>query len=551
MASHRPYLLILAAHTALKLLLVPAYHSTDFEVHRNWLSLTYTQPLSRWYSDTASPWTLDYPPLFAWFERALAQLAPLFDARMLERDALGYASDATVLFQRLTVVASDLVLFVAVRELLGGVWRPVPARARDALVDVLPFALVFCDVGLLLVDHVHFQYNGLLLGVLLLACAAAEHSQHALAALWFALLLQLKQLYLTLAPLFFVYLLRVHCFAPAPAREFLPRRFAELGAVVAGVTAASIAPLAAAGGGAAVRALLARLFPFGERGLTHTYWAPNVWALYLAADCAAVMCARAGARVGVRLPGARWAAAAAAGARCANTAGAVAGEAPVVLPAVPPAATAALVLALSAPALRGVWSHPRPHVFRPALASVALGSCLGGWHVHEKAFLAPVLLLGTMALRSGADARAFGMLAAPVYYAVLPLLFEPDEYPLRTLALCTYALGFALASTLVSARARPPFSGEGALLASFTRMDRAYLLGFAPLELYTSFGHAVLAGTALPFLPLMLTSVYCALGVLRAAALAHGRLEDALDGAREAAHAESVDSGAGGLRRGG
>lgn len=64
----------------------------------------------------ASEWTLDYPPLFAWFEFGLSQVARRFDANMLQVEKLNYASPATVLFQRLSVIVTDVVFIYAARE---------------------------------------------------------------------------------------------------------------------------------------------------------------------------------------------------------------------------------------------------------------------------------------------------------------------------------------------------------------------------------------------------------------------------------------------------
>ena len=123
-----------------------------------------------------------------------------------------------------------------------------------------------------------------MLGLLIFALASLRRGAHVPAAVAFAGLLCLKHLFLTIAPFFGVYLLRAHV-APGPVVQ----RFLELG-LAAGLTAVAcvsplLGPAAAAGRApAAFRELLGRLFPFGDRGLVHSYWAPNAWALYVFLD---------------------------------------------------------------------------------------------------------------------------------------------------------------------------------------------------------------------------------------------------------------------------
>ena len=140
---------------------------------------------------------------------------------------------------------------------------------------------ILLSPALLIIDHIHFQYNGFLYGILIMSIVLArKQSTLLLSGLLFAVLLCLKHIYLYLAPAYFVYLLRVYCVSQ---KSILRIRFGNCAKLATGlflVFGSAFGPFVYYG---QLDQLLSRLFPF-SRGLCHAYWAPNVWAMYSFVD---------------------------------------------------------------------------------------------------------------------------------------------------------------------------------------------------------------------------------------------------------------------------
>ena len=140
---------------------------------------------------------------------------------------------------------------------------------------------ILLSPALLIIDHIHFQYNGFLYGILILSIVLARKQATMLSGgILFAALLCFKHIYLYLAPAYFVYLLRAYCLSQ---KSMFRIRFGNCVKLASGLVSVFGAAFGPFWYHSQMDQVLSRLFPF-SRGLCHAYWAPNVWAMYSFTD---------------------------------------------------------------------------------------------------------------------------------------------------------------------------------------------------------------------------------------------------------------------------
>ncbi|TYH55563.1 hypothetical protein ES332_D09G243500v1 [Gossypium tomentosum] len=245
----------------------------DYEAQRHWMEITLNLPPKDWYRNSSvndlSYWGLDYPPLTAYQSYVHGVFLKTFDPDSVALfTSRGYESYLGKLLMRWTVLSSDVLIFFPAVLYFVLVYRSMRFGMGQNSDVAWHIAMILLNPCLILIDHGHFQYNCISLGLTIAAIAAALSRKDLVASVLYCLALNHKQMSAYFAPAFFGYLLGKCLRKKNPLLEVT-----KLGLMVIGTFAVVWWPYLQSKD--AALAVLSRLAPF-ERGIYEDYVA-NFW----------------------------------------------------------------------------------------------------------------------------------------------------------------------------------------------------------------------------------------------------------------------------------
>ncbi|RHZ65365.1 dolichyl-P-Glc:Man(9)GlcNAc(2)-PP-dolichol alpha-1,3-glucosyltransferase ALG6 [Aspergillus thermomutatus] len=189
---------------------VPPMHG-DFEAQRHWMELTIHLPMSKWYLYDLQYWGLDYPPLTAYHSWLLGKIGSVLEPSWFALDdSRGFEDPRLKVFMRGTVVASEYLVYIpAVVNFLRRYTRMQGVPVWSASIALVAILL---QPATMLIDHGHFQYNTVMLGLVVASLDAILAGRMLWACLFFVGALGFKQMALYYAPAMFAFLLGVCIF---------------------------------------------------------------------------------------------------------------------------------------------------------------------------------------------------------------------------------------------------------------------------------------------------------------------------------------------------
>jgi len=282
-------------------------------------------------------------------------------------------------------------------------------------------------------------------------------------AFWFAVLLNFKHLFLYVAPAFGIVML-------CQFVKFDIIRLIKLGTIVIGVFIISFIPF-----GNQLETVFSQLFPF-KRGLTHIYWAPNFWALYTFIDAvySKIVLQKTSSFTGGIIE--------------------ESGQVFNFLPEVTPHHCAILSFGITLIGLRQIITKNTisdKNLLTKCIVFSGWTCFMFGWHVHEKAILTVIIPLTILNLEN-LDSH-WWVTTTIGHFSLFGLFFTPWENTLKTMFLVSF---------------------QGYFWKSHVRNDHR-IISYVCFLLwsYVQFGHFYIFGNTMEFLPLLLMSVFSALGL--------------------------------------
>lgn len=188
----------------------------DFEAQRHWQEIVVNLPITDWYRNTTDNdlmyWGLDYPPLTAYHTYVVGLAAQYINPKYVAlHDSRGLTEELHKHFMRTTVLIADLLIYLPAMLICCQMISKRNWFKSDEKLSSLYTAVAVLYPGQILIDNGHFQYNNISLGLATVAIIFVLRNQNVIAAVFFTLSLNYKQMELYHALPFFVYLLAT-CF---------------------------------------------------------------------------------------------------------------------------------------------------------------------------------------------------------------------------------------------------------------------------------------------------------------------------------------------------
>ena len=159
----------------------------DFEAHRNWMNITSTYPIQLWYTVSENHWKLDYPPVCAYLHLGMSYAVKYFHPAALQSESYEDAS-LKYIMRAVVIVLDLLVYFPSVIMLCKLYFKGNTEKQLGSIFLGLNIP------SLVLIDHGHFHFNSVMIGLSLWAFYFIETNNIGLAILFYALSVNFKQM---------------------------------------------------------------------------------------------------------------------------------------------------------------------------------------------------------------------------------------------------------------------------------------------------------------------------------------------------------------------